>query len=226
MYEYFLQIDNEYNIIGSHKVRSAGAAVRDELIKESLSTLEPKGEVRVVHVDPEQFFKYNEAFDYLPDETLTAMQRRVRPSAYWDQDKKTVCFIPILKLDKVEGCDFIDSGKFISSVIGDAPGVYRVTGAYPTIRFSLEAVCHLGESDEMNKEKFSLDPDDFTVSVLAGNSMLLPNNDIKVHISNQRASKRVAFTVPNPKTNLMLVELNHKSALFSSYSFYFVWNED
>jgi hypothetical protein len=223
IYDYFLETNKDNAITGTHRIKNAKDS-SDEFLQSVLTGLaEP--ESTVVHVDAVEYYRFVESPEYLPAEVMGAMQLNSnQPHAEWNQAEKRVEFFPLLKLDKVESCEYIE-GVDVSNIIGDVPGLYRVTGAYPVIRFKLECVCHPGEKKEAEKEKHTLDIDDFTIRVSTGNNILLPNKEIRVHVSQRAASGTVALTVPNPKTNLMMVSVNHKKALLPTQVFHFVWNE-
>lgn len=224
LYDYFLETNKDGAITGTHRIKNATDS-SDEFIKVALSTLVEQDSI-VVHVDPIEYYRFVESSEYLPDEVMRAIQLHSnQPYAKWNQAKKKVEFYPLLQLDKVDSCEFIEERGYVADIIGDVPGSYRVTGAYPVIRFNIDCVCHESDKEEAEKEKHTLDLDDFVILISTGNNRLLPNKDIRVHMAQRKESGTISITVPNPKTNLMTVSLKHKHALISTPVFHFVWNE-
>lgn len=223
LFDYFLETNKDHEIIGAHRIRNEDEST-DEFIKVALASLVEQDSI-VVHVDAVEYYRFVESPEYLPDDVLTAIRLRSRPYATWNHNEKKVEFYPLLKLNTVDSCEFIEEGANVSAIIGDVPGLYRVTGAYPVIRFNIECVCHDGDKKEAEKDIHTLDLDEFDVLISTGNNILLPNKDIRVHMAQRNGSGQISITVPNPKTNLMMVSLKHKRALMSTYAFYFVWNE-
>jgi hypothetical protein len=227
MYDYFLELNDNNEIVGVHKCFPFNDGSDEEYTERVVDAISPEHGRTLVRIDADRFLRYTEIDSYVDKNVLSSMSRKNDPIAYWDHDHKHICFYPLLEVDEVRGCERIEGAEGIASIVSDVPVIYRVTDVYPVIKFKPIPICPENEHDTYKKKhgsRLDVDIEDFDVKISTGNTLLLPNRQMMSHITKQPRTKAIAVTIPNPKTNMMLVTITHPRAIMGEYSFFFVWD--